>query len=346
LVPKTVHRDAVLGSLSPEQRPVAEQVLKGGIPAVRQALATENDKAKAEGRPEINPQPLLAMAEELLPVHKAAAWRDRAEAAAAAVEEISLRDLRSVVTSADQGTRDDESRLLARTLREALERRVEERRQSWVGEIQTNLESNRVVRALRLSARPPDPGIRFPADLALRLAEAASAAMTPDVAPDRWVVLLEAVAASPVRRNVHPVGLPAEPGEDLTKAARQAAGLVPALASLLGLSMPPPPTPTRAPGARTPSARPPQRRPAPGRRATPVPKQSAPSGSEPSPAGGPEPAAPVPEPITAAEPTQVLSEPMSVAELPAVDSPDTGDRTALPGEEPPAQAGPEPGPAE
>src|SRR5579884_694335 len=220
LVPKTTHRDAVLASLSPEQRPVAEQVLRGGIPAVRQALAAETDKAKAEGRPEIDPAPLLAMAEEILPLVRAAAWRDRAEAAAAMVDEIGLRDLRSVVTGADQAARDDETRLLARSLREALERRVEERRQSWVGEIESNLEGNRVVRALRLSGRPPDPGIRFPAELAVKLAEAASAAMAPDVPPDRWAVLLEAVAASPVRRNVRPAGLPAEPGEDLLQIGR------------------------------------------------------------------------------------------------------------------------------
>ncbi len=119
-----MHRDAALASVSPEQRPIAEQVLKGGIPAVRQAIEAQNDRARAANHPEVNGEALLAMAEELLPRLKAAAWRDRAEAAAGAVDEISLRDLRSVVAGADTATRDDESRLLASTLREALERRV------------------------------------------------------------------------------------------------------------------------------------------------------------------------------------------------------------------------------
>src|SRR5205085_528080 len=53
LSPGNVHRNAVLESLAPEQRAIAEQVLRGGIPAVRSALQQENEKAKLEGRPEV-----------------------------------------------------------------------------------------------------------------------------------------------------------------------------------------------------------------------------------------------------------------------------------------------------
>src|SRR5947207_6301149 len=51
LSPRNKHRQAVLEALSPEQRPVAEQVLRGGLPSVRAALEQENTKARAEGRP-------------------------------------------------------------------------------------------------------------------------------------------------------------------------------------------------------------------------------------------------------------------------------------------------------
>ena len=71
-----------MDSLPPEQQVVAEQVLKGGIPAVRTALHLEREKAASEGRPAPNTDQLIAMAEELLPRLKAAEWRDRAEAAA------------------------------------------------------------------------------------------------------------------------------------------------------------------------------------------------------------------------------------------------------------------------
>lgn len=241
LAPLNVHRAAVLESLSPEQRPVAEQVLRGGLPAVRRAVEAQNAELREKGEPEVKAEALVAMAEELLPRLKAADWRDRAEAAVKDVDEIALRDLRSVVTGADAVARDDETRQLAGTLREALERRLVKAREEWVGEITTCLDDGRLVRALRVSARPPDPGSRFPAEVATRLAEAAGSALAPDATADRWTVILDAVAGSPVRRQVTPAGLPPEPGEHLLQAAKQAAGLVPALAKLLGMDMPPPP---------------------------------------------------------------------------------------------------------
>ena len=234
-----------MAGLSPEQRPIAEQVLKGGIPAVRQAIEAQNDRARSASLPEVNGEALLAMAEELLPRLKAASWRDRAEAAAGSVDEISLRDLRSVVAGADTATRDDESRLLARTLREALERRVAALREQWVEEITRALDDGRLVRALRVSAHPPEPTARFPAELAVRMSDAAGEAMAPDTSTDRWTTLLSAVADSPVRRMVKPQGLPRDPEDSVVEAARQASGRVPALATLLGVEMPPPPGPPR-----------------------------------------------------------------------------------------------------
>ena len=265
LSPGNAHRAAVLATLSPEQRPIAEEVLRGGIPGLRQAIEAQNARLRAQGDPEVRAEPLVAIAEQLLPQLKTAEWRDRAEAAVKMLDDISVRDLRSVVTGADAAARDDDTRLLASKLREALEGRVAEHRQRWVDEIAAALDEGRLVRALRLSAHPPDPGTRFPADLALRLSEAASTAMAPDVAADRWLTLLGAVAESPVRRSVKPSGLPAGAGEEVLHAARQAAGRVPALAALLGIEMPPPPGPPRPPRAtqRPRAPRPPRRPPPP-----------------------------------------------------------------------------------
>jgi hypothetical protein len=252
LSPANVHRDAALAGLSPEQRPIAEQVLKGGIPAVRSAIDAQNEQARAADLPEVNGEALLSIAEELLPRLKAAAWRDRADAASAAVDDISLRDLRSVVAGADTVARDDETRLLARTLREALERRVAKLREQWVEEITRALDEGRLVRALRVSAHPPEPTARFPADLAIRMSEAAGEAMAPDTSTERWTTLLGAVADSPVRRMVKPHGLPRDPADSVVQAARQASGRVPALAGLLGIQMPPPPGPPRPHSPRPP----------------------------------------------------------------------------------------------
>ena len=46
----TEHRNALLASLDTAQLQIAEQLLRGGIPAVRQAIEEQNAQAKAEGR--------------------------------------------------------------------------------------------------------------------------------------------------------------------------------------------------------------------------------------------------------------------------------------------------------
>jgi hypothetical protein len=114
------HRNAALAALPAEQKPVAEQVLRGGIPAVRQAVEKQNETNKAEGKPEISPAPLLQLAEQLMPSLRSAEWRDKAEAALADLSELDLRDLRSVVVASDAGARDDETRALAEQLKTGL----------------------------------------------------------------------------------------------------------------------------------------------------------------------------------------------------------------------------------
>jgi len=257
LNPANTHRAAVLAELGPAERPIAEQLLQGGVPAVRRALREQ--PAAADGQSDSNAAAILSLAEQLLPRLKTAEWRDRAEAAVADVDEITLRDLRSVVAGADVA-RDDETRLLAKTLREALDRRDAKERQDWLDDIGTNLTEGRLVRALRVAARPPDPRTRFPAELATRLTDAASEALGPDTPADRWLTVLDAVIGSPVRRAIKPAGLPNPPTPELLNAARQASGRIPALAAMLGISIPPPPMPIRRPGrpvAKTPRRIPP-----------------------------------------------------------------------------------------
>lgn len=244
LSPGSTHRNAMLESLPAEQRPIAQQLLRGGIPAVRTALHFERERAREEGRPEPSTEGVLAIAESLVSRVKAAEWRDRAEAAIKAGDELAMRDLRSLVSGSDTA-RDEASRGLVVALRELLDQRVEAHRKRWEEEVAKHLEEVHVLRALRLSARPPDPGARFSAELAGRLRDAASAALSPSAPADKWLALLEAVVESPVRRTVKPEGLPAKITPELLQAARQQCGRVPALAPLLGLSVPPPPGPSR-----------------------------------------------------------------------------------------------------
>lgn len=268
LRPARTHRKAFVAALPAEQQPVAEQVLLGGIPAVRQAIDKQNEQARTDGRPEVSGQELVALAERLAPKLRVAEWRDRAEAALADLDELDLRDLRSVVVASADNARDDETRALAAQLREGLTRRVETAQVEWLAEISEALGDGRVVRALRLSSRPPKAGAPFPADLAARLTEATEASLTSDAAPDRWVHVLDALSFSPVRLRVNPKEVPPEPSPALREAVQKVAARLPDLAARFGV--------TAAPGApkRPRSARPGVRPPLP-----PKPPAQAPSGS-------------------------------------------------------------------
>lgn len=237
LRPGRAHRQAVLASLPEEHKPIAEQVLRGGIPAVRQAVDKQNEENKAAGRPEIHAAPLISIAEELLPKLRAAEWRDRAEAALADIEELDLRDLRSVVVAADAAAKDEEARALADQLREALSRRVEAEHSAWLGEIDTLLRDGRVVRALRISSRPPKAGEPFPAELGARLTEAASSSLTADTNPERYRTVVDAVAYSPVRQNVKPHGVPEKPTDELRATIERLATRVPQIAAEFGIEV-------------------------------------------------------------------------------------------------------------
>ncbi len=247
----TTYRNAALATLKPEQLPVAEQLLRGGIPSVRQAIEEQNTRARAESRPEVTPGPLLAMAEQLLPVLNLATWKDRASVARGAGKDVPLRELRSIVASSSTVTLDEEGGEMAAALRTSLTERVTALRERWIERISGALDDGRVIDAVRASIRPPEPAARLTAELAVRLAEAAGRAMSTETPPAEWLALLEVVVDSPVRRTVKPAGLPAGADEELLAAARKASGYVPELARLMGIPIPPPPGPRRPVPARS-----------------------------------------------------------------------------------------------
>jgi hypothetical protein len=251
LAPSNTYRNAALADLRPEELPVAEQLLRGGLPGVRHAIEEQNTRARGEGRPEVTPGPLLAMAETLLPVVNLAAWKDRASVARAAGKDVPLRELRSIVASASTVTLDEEGVEMLSALRTALDQRVTALRDRWVERITAALGEGRIADAVRASIRPPEPATRLSSELAVRLADAAGGAMTSETPPEEWLALLEVVVESPVRRTVKPRGVPTGADESLLAAARQASGHVPELARLMGIPIPPPPGPRRPVPARS-----------------------------------------------------------------------------------------------
>ena len=242
LRPSRTHRNAAVKALPDEQRLVGRILLHGGIPGLRAEIARQNEAAGSAGEPEIPAEILLTLGARLQPGLHAAEWRDRAEAAEAGLAEVDLRDLRSVVVAAESGARGDEARSLAERLRSGLAERVEREHEAWLAEVVRVLGEGRVVRALRLSSRPPKAGAPMPRDLLDRLAEAAAAGMTADTGQDRWGTMLDAVASSPVHERVVPAGLPAEPNKDLLALVRRFSLRVPAIAAAFGVEPAPAPT--------------------------------------------------------------------------------------------------------
>jgi hypothetical protein len=229
------HRDELLASLPEEQKAVAQELLRGGLQAVRTALAKQNEQHKTEGAPEIDEGPILALAEDLLVKVRFAEWRDRAEAALEQAEVVDVRDLRTVVTAAEGMGRDDETRALAARLRTALNERLDAEHNGWVNEIIELLDDDRVVRALHLSSRPPKAGAPLPAPVAVRLVEGANLSMTSEITPDRWGYILEALAHSPVRRQVVPASLPATVTPELKTIIARFGRQLPEIAEIFGI---------------------------------------------------------------------------------------------------------------
>ena len=226
------HRSAMIEALPVEQRPIADQIVLGGLPAVRLAIAKQNAERTAAGEAAIPSGPLLQLAEKLVPKVRTAEWRDRAEAAHRDLDVLDLRDLRSVVSTADAAGRDDESRALVHDLQAGLTARVEAEHAAWLAELIANLDVGRIVRALRLSSHPPKAGWPLPPELATRLIEGAGAALNAEAAPDRWVAVLDALAFAPVRDKVIPVSLPKELHPDVRATIARLATRIPKIAGI------------------------------------------------------------------------------------------------------------------
>jgi hypothetical protein len=245
----TTHRNSLLATLSPEQLPVAEQLLRGGMPSVRAAVAEQNKNATAQGRPTIDATTIDRIAEELLGKTNLALWKDRAAGAIGAGRELRLRDLRAVVTSAKTVSLDDEARAQLKELQVSLTARLEH--------LRTAIGSKNVKEALALVARPPDMSTRVSAEMAAKVVTITSEALNADTDPTLWKEIVELTVDTSIRRNVKPLGIPND--ESCKAVAIHNAGAIPELAKLLGMKVPPPPPPTKI-IRRTTTRRPPTRR--------------------------------------------------------------------------------------
>jgi len=241
LRPRRAHRKAALAALPEDQKLLAQILLRDGVPGVRSAIEAQNKASEAGGEPPIPAALLLKLAERIHPSLRVADWQDRAEAALVGIDDIDLRDLRSVVVAAEQSAKGEDNKALAEQIRTGLAVRVDREQQSWLAEVTSALDDDRVVRALRLSSRPPKAGSPLSAPLLDRLATMAAAGLTADTSQDRWATVLDALSLSPVHLRVVPEGLPAEPNEQLLAAVKRLSMSVPDIAKAFGIEPTPPP---------------------------------------------------------------------------------------------------------
>jgi hypothetical protein len=231
------------------------------MPAVRAAIDEQNKVLAAEGKEKIAADGLVTMAENMLPKLRVAEWRDRADAAVADLEHLDLRDLRSVVTAGDDPAiaRDESTRAIATQLKAGLAARQETDMKNWLIDIDAAVGVGRTVRALKLSSQPPKAGSPFPAELAGKLAQAASASLEVDAPADRWIAVLEAAAFSPVRMQLTAPGVPTSVTPELTATVTRLAPALPKIAALFqiavapGTAMPRPLRPARIPDKKKPA---------------------------------------------------------------------------------------------
>jgi hypothetical protein len=327
--PLRVNVDAVLAELPEAQRTIAEKVLIGGVPAVRAAIEEQNKIAVAEGREKVPADGLIQIAENLLPRLRVAEWRDKALSAERIMHDVDLRDLRSIVVSADQLVAiDEDTRALVAKMKQALVLRQETETKNWFDDITAATKVGRVVRALRLSSQPPKAGVPFPPVLAQQIIDATVAGLTPDAPTERWIALLEAAAFSPVHGKILPSAVPTTVSEDLTKTVTRLGPLMPQIATLFGIAVDPkarPPRPLQQP--RTPDKGPRKRAGDINKAAEskPSPKPKAPVAKTPA-IEAPETEAPVVEapvveaPVTEAPVVETPAVETPVLETPAVDA--------------------------
>ena len=206
-----------------------------GRDGVEGALTRQNKIAVADGRDQIDIGPVLRIADELAPALAVAEWLDHADAAMKASDTAELRELRKVIVSGDEFAGSTVVTDAQAALRTKLAARVERDQAAWSRDLRDALSEGRIVRALRQSGRPAKAGAPLADDLVEQLRQAAADALDPDEEADRWTMVIEALAGSPVRRLVRPAEKPAGNDAELLDTVERLAHRVPGVAEVFGV---------------------------------------------------------------------------------------------------------------
>ncbi len=229
------HLAGAMSEMPGEYRPILECLAKDGIPGVRKAIKEQNAKAVASNSPKLDDAAVLDIAEKALPKIRTADWLDKAEAAHKIWETVDLRDLRSVVVTGADIAKTEEAKTLQGDLAEKLNQRIESDHAAWIKDLESAINEERLVAALKVSSRPVKAGSPLAPEMASKLAELAAAGLTSEATSHRWIVVMDALAFSPVRAAVKPTSKPAEVSEELVSEVRRLSDRLPEIAALFGV---------------------------------------------------------------------------------------------------------------
>jgi hypothetical protein len=233
------HVKDLYDSLDLARQAILQRLLRGGLAGVRLAIEKQNRQAREKGEPELLEEPVLKIAEELLPQLKRAQFLDQAKE----IMESKSKDLKKisrVINSAVILEESDKEVLTA--LREYFEHVLKDAEEAYLREINELLDVNKTEEALIKSSNPPYRTLKFPVALSEKLAQACLTQLNQLLDnPDKWLNFLQKVSLSPVKRLVRPQQVPVFQDPSQQKMAVALSSQIPNLVKLLGLKIPPPP---------------------------------------------------------------------------------------------------------
>jgi len=229
LKPSKKYRNEFIESLPELHKPLAKELSGSTIPNLRKTIEKMN-------LPDGFPDALLDYAENLNQELKMAEWMDKATAIENNIKSIDLQDFRSVVASSGRWAKSTESIAMKERLELKLNERIDQDHKNWLKSIEEALKEEKAVRALNLSSRSPKAGAQLPQAITDSLIEQANKALNAEASAFRWSVVVEAVAFSPVRQKVVPVGLPAEISDELNQMIKKHGERIPQISLLFPLT--------------------------------------------------------------------------------------------------------------
>ena len=229
LKPSKKYRNEFIESLPELQKPIAKELSGSTIPNLRRTIEKMD-------LPEGFPDALLDYAENLNQQLKMAEWMDKATAVENNIENIDLQDFRSVVASSARWAKSANSIVIKERLELKLNERIDQDHKKWLTSIEEALQEEKTVRALNLSSRSPKAGAQLPEAITTRLIEQANKALNAEATAERWSIVAEAVAFSPVRQKITPDGLPTEISEELKQSIKKHADRIPQIAKVFTLT--------------------------------------------------------------------------------------------------------------